>query len=306
MIADVVCQIKPNASGVCLIADTPGMLRSSVVLIPWNGSLCRLLYLGRSEAEDFEIVRFLQKQKPAVLYGRPSVITKLSEVAAEHHVDIDPDLVFLSGENLFEDQRRRIEASFSRRIFNAYMATEGGMIGITCPYQNGFHVQEDRVHLEVINERGEISDEGTGHILLTNHSNRCCSFIRYLIGDVGTLKTIDCACGFQGKTIIDLPGKEAQSLHFGDRTVATSLIEEVLKRFHIKQFLVTQTALESVTVEWIPTRYDLDLAVESLRIENQINAIVGSQRCEVKVVDNITRPAGKHRRFQGLQIPTRG
>ena len=49
-----------------------------------------------------------------------------------------------------EEDRAKIEAWLGGRVYNAYISTEGGLIGMECEHRTGLHVMENRVQLEVL------------------------------------------------------------------------------------------------------------------------------------------------------------
>jgi phenylacetate-coenzyme A ligase PaaK-like adenylate-forming protein len=293
VIPDVAELAEPGRVSVCIIADTPRQLHSSALLIPWKASICRRLFLG--SGDEAEVVRYLARLNLPLLYGRPSNLVQLAEIARVEGVRITPKAVFVSGENLFDDDQEKIRESFSSRIVNAYIATEGGMIALACPLTNVLHVQEDRVLLEVLDDNGHIKDEGMGHILLTNHSNRCSVFIRYKVGDRGTIAKTNCICGFSGTTIVDLPGKEKTEFRFPDRIVPVSRLADIFAEYPVRQFQVTQVANRDLHVRWIPAVSESQTI--NLAIERKIQQIVGEGRCRAEMVSRINVPGGKQKRF---------
>ena len=300
VIPDVAELAEPGRVSVCIIADTPRQLHSSALLIPWKASICRRLYLGAGD--EAQVVHYLARLNLPLLYGRPSNLVQLAEIARAEGVRITPKAVFVSGENLFDEDREKISESFSSRIVNAYIATEGGMIALACPLKNVLHVQEDRVLLEILDDIGDIKDEGTGHILLTNHSNRCSVFIRYKLGDRGTIAKTNCICGFSGTTIVELPGKEETEFRFADRIVPVSRIASVFSDYPVQQFQVTQVSNGDLHVRWIPMVSESQTI--NLEIERKIEQLVGEGRCRAEVVSRINVPGGKQKRFTCESLST--
>jgi hypothetical protein len=295
-IPDVAEAAQPGEVSIGLIADTPNSPNTSVVLIPWKASLCRRLFIGRGSRFDAQVVRYLGRSRPLVLYGRPSNLVQLADIAEEEGVRITPRAVFVSGENLFEVNRARIAQAFSHRIINAYIATEGGPIAMECGAGEGLHVLEDRVLLEVMCPNGTIAPQGTGELLLTNFSNRCSAFIRYSIGDRGTIAVGRCACGFQGATITDLPGKEETEFHFPHGVVRTGAIAAIFQRHYAEQFQVVQRAPLHLEATWIPRAADAAV-VESRAIKEELDSLISPAVCSVMPVGSITKPGAKQRRF---------
>ncbi len=81
-----------------------------------------------------------------------------------------------------------MESAFACKVFNQYGSREIPNIACECRYGNQ-HVFTDMVYLESIHE------DGADKLIVTALTNRTMPFIRYDIGDSGTLKAGDCPCG---------------------------------------------------------------------------------------------------------------
>jgi phenylacetate-CoA ligase len=185
---------------------------------------------------------------------------------------------------------------------NAYIATEAGMIAIECPLSRHLHVQEDRVHLEILLDSGEVANEGTGELLVTNLVNWCSVFIRYCIGDRGTLVHERCRCGFEGATLTDLPGKEARTFPLARGSVESAAFERLFASLPIKQYQVAQRTDGGLHVSWIAAPND---EPNPAAVQRAVRTLLPADvPCEITQVTRINVRAAKQRRFIRPPGPT--
>ena len=69
------------------------------------------------------------------------------------------------------------------------------MIAAECERHDGLHVTADNLYVELV-ANGQLCEPGErGEVLLTDLHNYGMPLIRYKVGDVGSWKGRDCACG---------------------------------------------------------------------------------------------------------------
>jgi phenylacetate-coenzyme A ligase PaaK-like adenylate-forming protein len=82
--------------------------------------------------------------------------------------------------------------------------TEMGLgCAVSCEYQNGYHVREADLYLEIIDpDTGKTLPDGTwGEIVFTTLTRVGMPFIRYRTGDISRWKTESCRCGSKLKLL---------------------------------------------------------------------------------------------------------
>jgi hypothetical protein len=252
LLTDVVDDLVPGEVGVCLILDHPESVRSTVIVIPWHAALCRRLPIGQASEHDAALVEYLAECQPAVLYGRPSCLVALADVADEMGARIRPLAVLVSGENLLLDS-------------------------------------------------GEVANEGTGELLVTNLVNWCSVFIRYCIGDRGTLVHERCPCGFEGATLTDLPGKEARTFPLAHGNVESAAFEQLFASLPVKQYQVAQRTDGGLHVSWIAAPND---EPNPAAVQRAVRTLLPDVPCEITQVTRINVRSAKQRRFIRPPGPT--
>jgi hypothetical protein len=292
--------LVPGEPSVFVIADSPRDLRASVVMPALDGTILRILVLGRDEATDTALVDYLRSARIALLHSKPSVLLKLTEIDSLHGGGrrIAPANIVCSGENLYADDRARIEEWLGTPVLDAYVASEAGLVAFECAERSGMHVVDGHLTMEVVGDDGRIKATGTGDLLITNALNWRHAFIRYRIGDTATVSAGRCACGHNGQTIVALPGRERAAYNYGENVVAAADIAAVIEACDppVKQYQVAYGEDGQITIKWIPDP-STPPARRSRTLAAAMQECFPGTRFELSRVTTINTPGGKLRRF---------
>ena len=150
-----------------------------------------------TDKDMFNYIGLINKYKPTLLVGYPSSLELFSNFIQNNKYKIySPKGIITGGETLYEPQRTLIQYVFSCKVLNRYGCREVGHIANECEEQNGLHISNDHVVVEIVNERGEPCKPGElGEIVVTDLDNYVFPFIRYKIGDLGVSSCRHCSCG---------------------------------------------------------------------------------------------------------------
>lgn len=150
-----------------------------------------------TEKDIVDHIATINKFKPAVIVGYPSSLEAFVDFIIRSGSKIhSPNGIITSGETLFEPQRERIEKAFGCKVMNRYGSREMGNIASECPHQQGLHVHEDHVIVEVLDENQQPCKPGElGELVVTDLDNLGFPMIRYRIGDLGSFAEQPCSCG---------------------------------------------------------------------------------------------------------------
>ncbi len=247
--------LQPARLGVVLLGDSVPCQAITLFLPALNYALLQRFCLHRDNDALARQIGDLRQQTIPLLYGKPHGLLELADLDRKLGTGggrISAHALLVSGENLYEDQRARIEAWFGGPVINAYLSAEGGLIGLECRHRTGLHVQRDRVVLEVLSAEQDPCGEGTGELVLTNFANWAMAFVRYRTGDRGTLRNIRCTCGFCGPTLVDFPGRDATAFRIAFGHVETRRLQEVFALLPVEQFQIVQRTPDTFRVKWVP------------------------------------------------------
>jgi phenylacetate-CoA ligase len=161
-----------------------------------------------------QLARALDRFRPDLLSGYPSVIAALAGEQLAGRLDISPRLISCSSEQLLPSARKAIREAWVEP-FDVYSTTEtGGMLGIECDAHEGLHLREEACVVEVVDEedRPVADGERGAALLVTSWLNRTLPLIRYRIDDPVLASSDSCPCGRATRRILELTGRQEDAL----------------------------------------------------------------------------------------------
>lgn len=156
----------------------------------------------------------LNRFRPHFLSGYPSVIAALAAEQLAGRLDISPQLVSCTAEQLTAGARATILKAWTEP-FDVYATTEtGGMLAIECDVHEGLHLREDTCIVEVVDEQDQPVPDGErgSALLVTSWLNRTLPLIRYRINDAVRISSDPCRCGRATRRIVELGGRQEDTL----------------------------------------------------------------------------------------------
>src|SRR5437660_8381734 len=163
--------------------------------------------------------------QPNVIFGEPSWIARLSELARERGT-WPMKLLFGGGENITEEARRSIEEIWGAPLYLSYGQTESfGTLGAECQRQDGYH----RNDLFFFFETPETDAEGYGELVYTTLVRDVMPLIRYRSTDLTRLVDEPCACGLFAKRIAKVRSRIDEMVVCGMGNVGPWVFEEVVR-----------------------------------------------------------------------------
>ena len=215
-----------------------GLRREDVVLSAFDVSFwvspavvrTAFQYLGCFHAEAGKIPpeEFYERAKryePNVIFGEPSWIVRLSEIAAQRGT-WKMKFLFAGGENVNEETRRAVEKIWNAKFFINYGQTESfGVIGVECAEQNGYH----RNDLNFFFETPEIDSDGFGELIYTTLTREVMPLIRYRSTDVTKMIDEPCPCGLFARRIAKLKGRVDEMVVCGMGNISPWVFAEILR-----------------------------------------------------------------------------
>jgi phenylacetate-CoA ligase len=240
----------------------------------------------------------LRRFKPDLMVGYPSALAHFCQSMSEGGSDdIRPKAVLVSGETLYEWQREVIERTFDARVYNHYGCREFGALARECKMRDGLHIASERALFEMVPVVESAEGEALSELLVTDLDNFGMPFIRYAIGDMGTITWDRCACGLGLPRLETAIGRtfdvvRAPNGNFLGGTFWTILLR---KKKGIERFQVIQDKLDEITIAIIPT----DDFSDEIRqyVLDEVHEACGSDmrvRFELKPEIELT-PSAKHR-----------
>ncbi len=199
---------------------------------------------------------FLREYRPRQVFGYPSSISLLCDVAKRKNIRLDDlgvQVVFCTAERLYDHQRQTISNAFAAPVANGYGSRDGGFIAHECP-EGRLHVTDENILLEILDEQGNPVPMGEpGEMVVTHLESHEFPFVRYRTGDVGALSEERCPCG-RGLTVLkSVEGRATDFIVTPSRKVihGLALIYKVRDTLGVEAFKIVQEDYDRITLSLV-------------------------------------------------------
>jgi phenylacetate-CoA ligase len=206
----------------CSFWVSPYVLRSGLDLLG-----CFHVEAGKIDPAEF--YDRAKAYRPTVIFGEPSWMVRLAEIARERG-PWPLKFLFAGGENIAESSRAAVERAWNAPLYLNYGQTESfGALGAECRIKNGYH----RNDLYFFFETPDVGSDGFGEIVYTTLSRTVMPLIRYRSTDVSRLVDGQCACGISMGRLGKVRGRCDEMVVCGMGNVGPWVFDEVLRGIDI-------------------------------------------------------------------------
>ena len=281
-----------------------GQLPLDEVRRGWPGRIRQAIGVHREHCVDglapaSEMIGQLLRQRPDVVCGYPSTLRHVAERLRQPGTErLSPRLVFCGGEVLGRAARRLIEEAFSAPVFDFYGAHEFNLLAWQCPRTDAYHVCDDNVLVEIVDDAGRPVPVGeVGQVVATALHSYTMPFIRYRTGDLAVRGESPCRCGQPFSTIRAIQGRAADYLTLaGGRRVHPYAITATLAEREaawVAQHQIVQIDPGHVLLNMRATRKPT--VIDLQRVHHAGAAVLGPDiRFDVALVEGFAQhPSGK-------------
>lgn len=162
--------------------------------------------------------------RPNVIFGEPSWIMRLSEIA-EKRGTWPVKFLFAGGENITETARSAVERVWEAPLYLNYGQTEAfGAIGVECKHKDGYHRNDLNFIFEVVDR----DKEGYGELVYSTLTRDVMPLIRYRSTDITRLINEPCECGLFAKRIGKIRARADEMVVCGMGNVGPWVFAEIL------------------------------------------------------------------------------
>lgn len=245
----------------------------------------------------------LNETQPDIFSCYPSLIPALAAAEDAGVLKINPRLIVCGGEHFPTASRICAQNAWpSAEILSCWGTSEAGGT-FPCPLGDGFHVSEDLVIIEPVDDRGLPVKPGipSSGIYLTNLYNKSQPILRYFIDDVFEFDDKPCACGCVHQKVRQVHGRDFEKFRYGDIVVHPVTLQlAVLDQPRIVEYQIRQTS-KGVELNYRAQGETDDRRLttklkQALESYGLVDPVVGVMR-----VDQMNRTgAGKLKRFVPL------
>jgi phenylacetate-CoA ligase len=202
----------------CSFWVSPYVLRAGLDLLG-----CFHVEAGKIDAGEF--YDRAKPYRPTVIFGEPSWIVRLSEIAKVRG-PWPLKFLFAGGENISETARRAVEDTWGSPLYLNYGQTESfGALGAECRLKNGYHRNDLYFFFEVPNTDAD----GYGEVVYTTLSHRAMPLIRYRSSDLTRLVDSPCECGISMGRLAKIRSRCDEMVVCGMGNVGPWVFDEVLR-----------------------------------------------------------------------------
>lgn len=252
------------------------------------------------QADLRSATRILNGRKPALIVSFTNVMSAYAEMIDLGEIpglDFAPLLVEVTGEQLTNETRGRIEGAFGCPVADKYACEEVYTIAYSCP-EGQLHLIDRRTIVELLSST---ENHGSSELVVTSTRFRAMPFVRYRLGDLVQEIGPDCRCHSDMPAIGMIRGRTSDAI-FGHKNLIGSIVFPLIIREianssdRIRQYRVIQRDVDTFTVFLVPgPAYQAQTAEELRRL---IQTTLGPVRVAVCIVQDIPpHPTGKTRVF---------
>jgi phenylacetate-CoA ligase len=266
-------------------------------------ALLRCHYMYAADLSDAALdanLAILESNRIEHLWGYPGSLYHLAARAEEVGWNRPLRSVVTWGDTLYPHYRSTIERAFRTRVHDTYGCGEGMQISAQCGYGQTYHVHSLDVVVETVDDDGTPVPPGSpGHVLLTRLHPGPMPFVRYRIGDVGTLEASGpCGCGRGFDRMHSIQGRDTDVVVTPDgNRLIVHFFTGILEHFaEIESFQVVQTRPDAITVRVVPAS-GFSAGTERRIVEALARKGSGSLAIHVEPVAEIPLPPSGKRRF---------
>lgn len=235
----------------CLNSESKEFLREPNKKWIYRTPLLRLKYFSMLESPSF-VLKEIVKFNPKVIYGPPSFILLLAEKCIQENVDLNFRLIFTSGELLTNNTRNYLEKTLNSQVYDTYGSSEFKEIAWECRNGCGYHINEDEVLVEILDENDQPTPNGPGSLVITDLRNKAVPLIRYRIADLAQFidAPAKCKCNFKRIQIMGGRATDYVRLVSGEKISAYAIEDAVEKVEDIIQYQVIQHTFNHIEVKY--------------------------------------------------------
>jgi phenylacetate-CoA ligase len=200
-------------------------------------------------------IKFITDFGTNCLHLIPSYALRLADALIEEGIDVQKDTklhTFIMGaEPHTEEQRQRIQQMLGVKAYNCFGMSEmcGPGNAFECKEQNGLHIWEDYVIIEIINPETlePVAENEIGEMVLTTLCREAMPLIRFRTRDLTRILPGECKCGRTHRRIARLQGRSDDMIILKGVNIFPMQVEKILMQFEElgSNYLITMQTVDN-------------------------------------------------------------
>jgi phenylacetate-CoA ligase len=218
------------------------------------------------ENEIISYFRQIMKLNPFCLIGQASNLYRIAKLLEKNEVNgIHFPLIFSTAEMLYDYQREFLQNQFNSQVYDYYGCNEIGSLAYECEHKNK-HITDEHVIMEVIDSRSNSVIGKPGELVITDLDNYAMPFIRYQLGDVGTVTNEKCTCGRGLNLLKHVDGRTQDFI----KTLDGNYVSSIFFPSHfrglkgIEQYQIIQSDLHKITLKVVKNQFFIGKELEDM------------------------------------------
>ncbi|MCL4492462.1 MAG: hypothetical protein M1510_11315 [Nitrospirae bacterium] len=225
--------------------------------------LLNRITLSPHELYEEKYLRFLKQLdsfRPRYIYSYAQSIYQFSRYFYDMGQSLrylNLDAVIVTSEMITAEQIGIIRMVFGCPVVIEYGCTEIGIIAMECP-SGKMHIMSENLIVEFLKDGKPAGPGESGDIIVTELYGRLFPFIRYRLGDRGSLSGRMCECGRGIPLMESIQGRVTDYIVCpSGRLVEPYSFEYIFKETshfwdYIRQYRIVQKSRDLLIIEWVP------------------------------------------------------
>jgi phenylacetate-CoA ligase len=254
-----------------------------------------VLSSGRALLDEEEIDFFAKRvsiAKPNILIGPPSFIYSiLTRLKERSFIDI----LFIGGQMVTKSFIENLSQMVDAKLVETYCFTEYPELTVRDPLKDEYFevVPNEEVYLEVMDLKGNFSNQGKGRLIISDLDNDSYPIIRYLVGDVVELKEED------GKRFIKVFGRADSYIKINQDLINKDEIKNnILDILAHDEYLVKINNEKDTLVDSI----EICLKEEDINKKDRINFFINDHFDISPTFQELNEPIKTNRRGKNINV----
>lgn len=228
------------------------------------------------------------KYQPTKLIAVPSFILNLIEYAEKNGIEYNStsiDSVICIGEPIRDNEfnyntlGKKITSKWNVDLYSTYASTEMAAAFSECSAQNGGHLNNELLHLEVLSlDDEQVSNGEAGEIVVTTLGVEGTPLVRYRTGDIASYWSEKCRCGLETPRVGPIIGRKNQLIKYRGTSIYPQAIYNVLNSINEINLYHLEVEQEDMTTQ----KLSVILAQEEIA-EERLSEIAILMKAKLKI-----------------------